>query len=222
VKKLPKQVFDKSSAFRRSCLQLRLERARAQPCNTVVTQFLLSRPKQIHRGIREEKRDFSSRPQPTSEIIKWRERRNRGYSTTGQVQSAQKPDQKVSKLARNPVYLSRRQKLKFAQVWKKITLSRHVKISPGSKIAKKLPKRAQPSPKSVKIGQKSSLFESPSKTEIRSSFDENHLVKACQNLARLKNCQKMHKRAQPSPKSVKIGQKSGFFSSPSKLKFDEF
>ena len=77
-------------------------------------------------------------------------------------------------------------------------------------------------PKSVKIGQKSGLFESPSKTEIRSSFDENHLVKACQNLDRLKNCQKMHKRAQPSPKSVKIGQKSGFFSSPSKLKFAEF
>ena len=158
MKKLPKQVFDKSSAFRRSCLQLRLERARAQPCNTVVTQFLLSRPKQIHRGIREEKRDFSSRPQPTSEIIKWRERRNRGYSTTGQVQSAQKPDQKVSKLARNQVYLSRRQKLKFAQVWKKITLSRHVKISPGSKIAKKCTNGPNPAQKVSKLARNPDFF----------------------------------------------------------------
>jgi len=174
VKKLPKQVFDKSSAFRRSCLQLRLERARAQPCNTVVTQFLLSRPKQIHRGIREEKRDFSSRPQPTSEIIKWRERRNRGYSTTGQVQSAQKPDQKVSKLARNPVYLSRRQKvsklarnqvylsrrqkLKFAQVSTKITLSKHVKISPGSKIAKKCTNGPNPAQKVSKLARNPDFF----------------------------------------------------------------
>ena len=93
------------------------------------------------------------------------------------------------------------------------------------KLPKKLPKRAQLSPKSVKIGQKSGLFQSPSKTEIRSSFDENHVVKACQNLARLKLPKKLPKRAQLRPKSVKIGQKSGLFQSPSKTEirssFDE-
>ena len=106
------------------------------------------------KQLRQKKGDISSRPQPPSEIRKWRERRNRVYSTTGRVQSAQKPDE---------------------------------------------------------MGPKSGLFESPSKTEIRSGLDENHVVKACQNLARLKLPKKLPKRAQLRPKSVKIGQKSGLF-----------
>ena len=109
-------------------------------------------------------------------------------------------------------------KLKFAQFPTKIPFFKACQILDRLK----LPKRAQLSPKSVKIGPKSGFFSLPSNLKFARFPTKITFFKACQNSRPVEIAKKIAKTGPTEPKKCQNWPQIRVFSSPSKFKFAEF